>query len=150
MTTDYAQGLERMSALYRDYAHRLVDWFTWAEEGRDVDELLGCLSAIEAEFFEAAREIGDRIEEERQKESRRCGTNLTLWRMARDGDLIASFDAASAAVAEVAKLRTKALREVERIRDGIVLESDKMTGARRAVKGYNPGGREGRNVDGKA
>ena len=108
------------------------------------------LAAIEAEFFEAAREIGDLIEEERRKASREVGTNVTLWRMARDGGLIESFDAASAAVAEVAKLRTRALRQVERIRDGIILESDKLTGARRAIKGYNPGGREGRKVDGKA
>lgn len=139
-----------MAALYRDYAHRLVDWFAAAEAGRDVEESLGRLAALEAEFFAAARVIGDRIEAERRKASRARGTNVTLWRMARDGGLIEPFEAASAAVAEVAKLRTNALREVEKIRDEIILESDKMTGARRVLRGYNPGGREGCKIDGQA
>lgn len=147
--TRLGSAFSEMAGVYRAWAHRLVGWISAAEAGDGVDSLIASLVEMETFFLDRARRVGERLESERVRLSRQAGHDNRLRELAVREGVTAEFEEAESAVAEVARLRVTALREVERMRDGMRDELDKIAGARRLVKRYTRSRPKGGRVDGK-
>jgi hypothetical protein len=146
--TVLAAALHGMGGVYRAWRGRLVAWISAAEASEDVDGLIASLSALESEFIVRARNAGNAVEAERRSLSRSLGRDCSLYELARRQGAESEFDEAEAAVAEVAALRVTALRHVEKMRDGMRDEIEKIAGARKLSKRYTRPKVKGIKVDG--
>lgn len=160
-----AERLEELERLYRGFDRQLEEWIASGasagsaiEDGRipggePPDPWLARLSRLEEAFIRRARVLGDAIEEERRRISRRAGRDLSLREAAaRPGGgegATAACDRAAAAVTVVARRRVEALRRLETFRTGVAEERGKVAAARRLGKMYGKRRERGRRVDGR-
>lgn len=139
-----------MELIYRAYARKLEAWTSADADDGDRESRMAELSEMESAFIAEARRIGERVESDRTKHGRNAGRETTLHEMAVAMKADAEFAKAAAAVAEVSRRRVEALRTVERIRDGIVKEREKISRAKKVNRMYTSRRESGRRINGQA
>lgn len=153
--------LAEMARLYREHAFRLKSWMEEQErlgpprrEDSDATHLIERLSDIDGQFFEAARFVGDRVEEGRKSVHAGMGGHipeiLTLRKAAEMSDAVEEFEAASAAVADVSVLHVRAVRQLENLQREITSEMSEISRTQKVKSRYNSQYAKGRRLSGRA